>query len=148
MIKVYCTKWSKNGRCSDVRIKRSLFGIGARLCVLDNVNSIFGGSCEYREDVPKPKAPPPPPKPPAKRIIRDNVRVHACCAEGTAVDALEKANKALEIAANMYCISEGYLVEHDPEAGKLVKEAGGYLQYLLKTKTTVDKAYKNLKNLT
>lgn len=40
--------------CKDKRIKRSLFGIGARLCLLANKKP-----CPYCDPYPKPNNPPP-----------------------------------------------------------------------------------------
>lgn len=45
--------------CNNKNVKRSLFGIGARLCVFNNTNV---NVCEFQEKSIKPKIKPPPQK--------------------------------------------------------------------------------------
>lgn len=51
--KIDCKKSIDGVWCSDKRIKRSLFGFGARCCVM-----VDGESCKYQETTPRPSSPP------------------------------------------------------------------------------------------
>ncbi len=59
MININCKQNDQGAWCKDKRIKRSLFGFGARCCV---IFSNWAGDCEYQDKVPKPIAPPPSPQ--------------------------------------------------------------------------------------
>lgn len=52
-VKVNCKYNDRGLYCKNKNVKRSLFGIGARLCNCVN----FGGECPYKESYPKPGAP-------------------------------------------------------------------------------------------
>ena len=56
--------------CNCKKVKKSLFGIGDRLCIERH----DGEKCDYKKGIPKP-TPPPPTPPPPKRIITDGVRI-------------------------------------------------------------------------
>jgi hypothetical protein len=53
-------------KCRNRHIKRSLFGIGPRMCILYNEDE---ASCKYQVCFTQP---PPPPPPPSKRLISEN----------------------------------------------------------------------------
>ena len=68
--KINCKYNDGQAWCKCSKIKRKLWGIGARMCVE------FEGTvlhCEFKEEFPKPKAPPSPPRPrpTAPQRIRD-----------------------------------------------------------------------------
>jgi hypothetical protein len=64
MINVNCI-WNDKDLCKNKKIKRSLFGFGARLCIE------YRGSerCELKQPYIKPKGPPPPPRLTHKTVI-------------------------------------------------------------------------------
>ena len=66
MIKVNC-KWNDQGAwCTNKKVKRSLFGLGARCCIEYGSNK----TCQSKEPRPKPTKPPPrPPKRSNAKII-------------------------------------------------------------------------------
>ena len=79
-ININCQYNDQGAWCINKNIKRSLFGFGARCCILhDTTNKI----CSFRKPKPKPIAPPPCPSP--KRIIREDVKI-----SGEYIDILEK----------------------------------------------------------
>ena len=51
IVKVNCKSNDRGAWCKDKRIKRSLFGIGARCCILYN-NQV--SKCEFQEKYKKP----------------------------------------------------------------------------------------------
>lgn len=59
MVNINCKQNNQGAWCKDKRIKRSLFGFGARCCV---IYPNWSGDCEYQDKAPKPTAPPPPQK--------------------------------------------------------------------------------------
>lgn len=68
MINIDCKDNDQGAWCKNKKIKRSLFGLGARLCVL--YPGLNGKVCEYqiKQPRPLPPAPPPPPRPRKKGI--------------------------------------------------------------------------------
>ena len=64
MINVNCIYNDQVAWCTNEKIKRSLFGLGARCCKEFN-----GESCDLVCKNKKPKSPPPPPIPPKYREI-------------------------------------------------------------------------------
>jgi len=61
MINIDCKDNDQGVWCKNKNIKRSLFGLGARLCVLyPGFNEKI---CEYQTKQPRPLSPPPPPPP-------------------------------------------------------------------------------------
>ena len=58
MINVNCKYNDKGAWCKNKNIKRSLFGIGTRVCKL--YGEYFLSSCEYKEEYSKPPFGPPP----------------------------------------------------------------------------------------
>ena len=58
MININCKSYERGGWCKDKRIKRSLFGIGARCCVL--LDDHFSSKCPHQKKYPRPPAPPAP----------------------------------------------------------------------------------------
>lgn len=52
--KVNCKSNNDGAWCKNKNIKRSLFGIGARLCT---IYEFIDKKCEYQEACPKPKPP-------------------------------------------------------------------------------------------
>ena len=58
MIRNINCKWNDQGAwCKNKKVKRSLFGIGARCCVEYDRTEI----CSFKESMVKPPSPPPPP---------------------------------------------------------------------------------------
>jgi hypothetical protein len=57
-IKINCIYNDRGTWCKNKKIKRSLFGIGARCCIAKP----WDNGCNYQQRVSKPKVPPPPPK--------------------------------------------------------------------------------------
>jgi hypothetical protein len=53
--KINCSSSDQGVWCTDKRVKRGLFGIGARMCPVAE-----GGSCPYQDSTPRPALPPPP----------------------------------------------------------------------------------------
>jgi hypothetical protein len=53
MQRVNCVSNEQGAWCRDARIKRSLFGIGARCCLV-----FEGKPCEYQQEHLRPAAPP------------------------------------------------------------------------------------------
>ncbi len=71
-IKINCKYNDRGVWCTNVMIKRSLFGLGARCCTqYPYANTICRQQIEH-------KRPPPPPKPPPKRIIKEDIII-VCC---------------------------------------------------------------------
>jgi hypothetical protein len=56
--KINCKSFKNGGYCTNKKIKRSLFGIGARCCVEYYDEKL----CIIKEEHPRPIPPPPPPK--------------------------------------------------------------------------------------
>lgn len=54
-INVNCKQNEGHAWCKDKRVKRSLFGIGARVCCVSN-----GDKCPYQDPYPRPNISPPP----------------------------------------------------------------------------------------
>lgn len=55
-IKINCI-YNDNGLyCKNKKVKRSLFGIGARCCVIEPLSDKV---CEYRDEYKRPNSPPP-----------------------------------------------------------------------------------------
>jgi hypothetical protein len=52
MIKINCRSNDQGWWCADKRVKRSLLGLGARMCRVAN-----GESCPFQEPVPRPEPP-------------------------------------------------------------------------------------------
>lgn len=59
-ININCKSNDQGAWCKNKNIKRSLFGIGARCCVL--YPGLNGEKCEHQEQYKRPTAPPPPQK--------------------------------------------------------------------------------------
>lgn len=55
--KINCIYFKNGGYCSNEKVKKSFFGIGARLC-----SEHFDVQCDIQEKSPKQAAPPPPMK--------------------------------------------------------------------------------------
>ena len=53
MININCQSSTNNLYCKNKKVKRSLFGIGARVCSI-----VDGKNCPYQEEYPMPVAPP------------------------------------------------------------------------------------------
>ena len=53
IVRVNCKNNDQGAWCKDKRIKRSLFGIGARICPVYN-----GGYCEFQDKFKRPKIEP------------------------------------------------------------------------------------------
>lgn len=74
-IKINCIKNDSGVLCKDKRIKRSLFGIGARVCkVAENQE------CEYQDKYPRPE-------PPMGCGFSDKIKivVNFCCEHGVTI---------------------------------------------------------------
>lgn len=71
VIKIPCKYNNKGAWCTNLMVDRSLYGLGARCCVLYPHNN---GKCKYQD---LGKKPPPPPPPPPKRIIKEDIVL--CC---------------------------------------------------------------------
>jgi hypothetical protein len=65
-INVNCKFNDRGAWCKHKLVKRSLFGFGARCCILFPDNLL--GKCELQEKCMKPIAPPPPPLPRKVRV--------------------------------------------------------------------------------
>lgn len=72
-IKINCTHNDQGAWCTNKKIKKSFFGIGARCCIEFPYSST---KCALKKSSPKP---PPPPPPPPKRIYKDDQRVCPHC---------------------------------------------------------------------
>ena len=59
-ININCKSNDQGVWCKDKRIKRSMFGLGARRCVL--FPGLNGKTCEFQEEYERPLSPPPPPQ--------------------------------------------------------------------------------------
>ena len=59
-LRINCTKCVDICYCSDKRVKRSLWGIGPRMCVLYDYG-IINKRCEFQVEHTKPCHPPPQP---------------------------------------------------------------------------------------
>lgn len=72
-IRINCKYNDRGAWCTNKNIKRSLFGIGARCCVLYP----DGISCKYQEKYEKPKVSIPPHPPlPKEKTININIKVN------------------------------------------------------------------------
>ena len=67
-VKINCKHNDGGAWCKCQHVKRSLFGLGARMCLVFN-NKL----CKFQEEFPKPKAPPPPPKPNEPPYLEETV---------------------------------------------------------------------------
>jgi hypothetical protein len=148
ILNINCRYNDRGAWCLNKTRKRSLAGIGARVCFkYEHPN----GQCADQEPYPKPKAtPPPPPKPPAKRIIAEDIfanKIVVLNTSTTAIDVLAEAREALEIAMSVYHMGEGLVVEKDAEASEKIQKAGGYLAYLASVAKEVDKMHQSLTKL-
>ena len=63
--RINCRQFEPGGFCKDPRVKRSLFGFGARLCETP---------CPHQDKNPRPAAPPAPPLP-VRKEININVKI-------------------------------------------------------------------------
>lgn len=55
--KINCKFKDQGAWCTNSEIKKSLFGLGARVCV--EYPPMYGITCMKKEEYPKPPAPPP-----------------------------------------------------------------------------------------
>jgi hypothetical protein len=58
-IRINCKYNDQGAWCFNKEVKRSLFGFGARCCI---IYPNYTGKCEHQIKYPKPIAPPPPPQ--------------------------------------------------------------------------------------
>ncbi len=68
MHKINCKYNDRGAWCKNIAIKRSVFGLGARCCILFNYGKLK--HCDLQVISPKPAAPPPPPKRTNSLIIK------------------------------------------------------------------------------
>lgn len=62
-VKINCTYYVPDGKCSNPDIGKSLFGFGKRYCETYDTMSVYGiHNCNLRNPYPRPAPPPPPPE--------------------------------------------------------------------------------------
>ncbi len=62
MVKINCKYNDGQAWCKCSKVKRKLWGIGARMCVEFENTGFRSVKCKFKEEFPKPVAPPPPPQ--------------------------------------------------------------------------------------
>ena len=72
MISINCVYNEEGAWCTNKNIKRSLFGLGARCCVLF---PYWDGNCEHQKKFKRPNIMPPPPPPLPKKKIYVEVTI-------------------------------------------------------------------------
>ena len=71
MIRINCIHNDRGAWCHNKNIKRSLFGLGARCCVL---YPNWSENCEYQEKLKRPNIQPPPPLPKKKIYVEVTIK--------------------------------------------------------------------------
>ncbi len=100
MVKINCKYNDGQAWCRCSKVKRKLWGIGARMCVEFENTGLRSVKCQFKEEFPKPASPPPPPPQRIRDI--DSVEIngtqksqHSCSDQPSVADKVALIFEAL-----------------------------------------------------